>query len=239
MAEWCGRYPDRYPGFVAALPLNNIRASLEEARYAIEKLGALGVQLYTTVLKKPLDHPDFEPIFELIATLEKAIWIHPIRSCFTGDYPDEPISKYELFWSLGWPHETSVCIGRLVFSGLFERWPDIKVITHHAGGTLPLMEGRLTEGISELGDRYPEMYRSAAHHDLVLPPIRHFKKVYADTATFGSRIAMEAASSFFGENRIMFASDFPYAGIHPTLSAASHLGKNVLYENARNLFWVH
>ena len=209
---------------------------MDEVKYAIENLGALGVQLYTTVLQKPLDHPDFEPLFDLIATLGKAIWIHPIRTCLTSDYPEESISKYELFWSFGWPDETSVCIGRLVFSGLFEKWPDIKVITHHAGGTLPLMEGRLTEGIAELGSRYPKNQRSAAQHELKQPPIHSFKKVYADTATFGSGIGMEAAVSFFGEDQVLFASDFPYAEINPTLVKAKRLGNKVLYENAVRLF---
>lgn len=237
MADWYRRHPKHYPGFVAALPLNNVEASLREATHAIEQLGALGIQLYTTVQGKPLDHPHFQPLFDLIATLNKAIWIHPIRTCFSGDYPGEPLSKYELFWSFGWPHETSVCIGRLVFSGLFEKWPQIKVITHHGGGTLPLMEGRLTEGIADLGARYPKMHRSAARHELQHPVMDSFRKVYADTATFGSDIGIEAAAAFFGEDHILFASDFPYAAIGPTLAAASRFGQKVLYRNATDLFY--
>ena len=76
-----------------------------------------------------------------------------------ADYPSEEVSKFDTWWALGWPYETSVAMARLVFSGLFDRWPDLKLITHHCGGMIPMMEGRIESGLQLLGTRKPSAPR--------------------------------------------------------------------------------
>ena len=234
-AEWVTAYPDRFPGFIASLPMNSPAAALEEARRAVEELGALGVQLYTHVNGAPIDTPEILEIFGLMAELDRSIWLHPLRASNVADYPGEEVSKYDLWWAFGWPHETSVCAGRLVFAGIFDRWPGLTVITHHAGGTIPMMEGRIDAGLQLMGTRYPPQHAVAARTELQEKPISAFRRFHADTATFGSRAAVECGAAFFGREKMMFASDFPFAGIREALAAAEDFGDDVRRGNAARI----
>ncbi len=235
LVEWRDLHPDRFPGFIATLPMNNPEASLIEAKRAVEELGALGVQLYTHVNGQALDQPQFMPLFEYMAECAKPIWLHPLRPSSRPDYIDESISKYDLWWAFGWPHETSVCAGRLVFAGIFDKWPELKIVTHHAGGTIPMLEGRLNGGLESLGNRYAPEHAYAAETDLQEKPIIAFRRFYADTATFGSRIGIDAGMAFFGEEKTVFATDFPFSGIEENLKAAEGLGVAVLSGNIERI----
>src|SRR5262249_42024623 len=79
MAELVRSHPDRFVGFAAGLPLNDIEASVDELKRAVGDLGALGAQLHTPVSGRPLDDKSFEPLFETLAALGVAVWIHPTR----------------------------------------------------------------------------------------------------------------------------------------------------------------
>jgi len=132
MAEIVARHPDRFPAFVASLPMNNVPAALEEMDRAIAKLGAKGIQLFTNVNGRPLDDPEFYPVFErCVKKYDLPIWLHPVRTVKFADYPVETKSKYEIWWLFGWPYETSACMARIVFSGMLQKLPDLKIITHH------------------------------------------------------------------------------------------------------------
>ena len=242
MAQWCAEFPRHFPGFVATLPLNCPEAAVDEAHHAIEHLGALGVQLYTSVNGLPLDRPEFLALFDTMAQLERPVWLHPIRGASPGDYPGEEVSKHDLWWAFGWPHETAICAGRLIFAGLFKYWPYLKVITHHAGGSLPMMEGRLRHGLNPRAPRHsPDRAdaglgtKKAKKRQLSKEPVRDFGKFFADTATFGSRLAMDAGLAFFGPSQCLFATDFPFAGIRETLNAAQGLPQEIFSANAERI----
>ncbi|MDX1436233.1 MAG: amidohydrolase family protein, partial [Anaerolineales bacterium] len=133
MAELVSRH-DRFVGFVAALPLNDVDASLAEVNRAVTELGANGVQMFTNVNGKPLDSPELLPLFALMSEYDLPIWVHPARKASFSDYPEvEEKSKYEIWWTFGWPYDTSAMMARLVFAGYFDRFPNLKVITHHMG----------------------------------------------------------------------------------------------------------
>ena len=210
LAGMAALFPDRFPTFVATLPLNNPEASLREAERAVTQLGAAGIQLYTNILGQPLDRPEFLALFELMAGLDRAVWVHPIRSQMVPDYPEEPYSKNDLWWSLGWPHETSLAMARLVFVGLFDRFPNLVVITHHGGGTIPMMEGRMMAGMETMALRTPAGMEEANRSPLREKPDLALRRFYADTATFGSRSSLECALKFFGPEKMVFASDSPF-----------------------------
>ena len=235
LAEWCQNDRHRFPGFIASLPMNHPDAALTEARRAVIELGAVGVQVYTHVNGAPMDRPQHLAVFELMAQLDRPVWLHPLRLSRSPDYPDESISKFDLWWAFGWPHETSVCAGRLVFSGLFDRHPNLRIITHHGGGTLSMLEGRIASGLKALGTRYAPGDLHAAETPLKEAPIDAFRRFHADTATFGSRIAIDAATSFFGSDQMYFASDFPFASIEESLQAAEGLSDEILSQNAKRL----
>ena len=210
MAELCVKYPDRFPGFIGTAVLNNPDAMVEEARRNIEDLGACGMQIFTNVNGKPLDLPEFAPFFEYMASTGKAVWMHPARGANFPDYQTEDRSEYEIWWTFGWPYETSAAMARMVFSGLFDRLPDLKVITHHAGGMIPFFEGRVGPGWDQMGARTTDSDLGAVLKALKRPHLEYFKDFYADTASFGSVKAIEHAIDFFGEDHVLFASDAPF-----------------------------
>jgi aminocarboxymuconate-semialdehyde decarboxylase len=201
---------DRFVGFVASLPMNNQDASLAEAERAIDQLGATGVQLFTNVAGRALDHPEFLPLFELMAGYDLPIWIHPARGAEMPDYLDEDRSRYEIWWTFGWPYETSAMMARLVFSGHLDRFPDLKIITHHLGGMTPYFEGRVGPGMDQLGARTTGEDLTVVRDRLAKRPLDYFKQFYGDTAVFGSAAATRCGLEFFGPDRVLFASDCPF-----------------------------
>ena len=210
MAELCRKYPDRFPAFIGTAALGDPDSAVIEAKRAIEELGAAGMQIFTNVGGKPLDLPEFEPFFEYMASTGKPVWMHPARGENFPDYLSETRSEYEIWWTFGWPYETSAAMARLVFSGMFDKYPGLKVITHHAGGMVPFFEGRVGPGWDQMGKRTTDRDLDAVRRALKRPHLEYFKDFYADTASFGSRKAIEHAIEFFGEDHVMFASDAPF-----------------------------
>ena len=210
LAELVRSHPDRFAGFSAALPMNDIDAAADELDRAMGQLGALGAQLHTNVGGAPLDDPRFAPIFEAVTRRDGALWIHPTRSEIWADYPAETRSKYGIWWSLGWPYETSVCMARLVYSGCFDRYPGLRVITHHAGAMVPHFAGRLASPLED-----PD--RDAIMAGLADEPLSYFRRFFADTAMFGATNAVRCAVEFFGPDHVLFGTDMPLGG--PTVVA--------------------
>ncbi len=205
LAELVRRHPDRFAGFTAALPMGDPAAAAAELDRAMADLGALGAQLHTNVSGAPLDQPRFRPIFDTVARRGGALWIHPTRSPAWPDYPAEDRSEYGIWWSLGWPYETSVCMARLVYSGFFDTYPDLPVITHHAGAMVPHFAGRLASPLEDPA-RADVMARLRAR------PVDYFRRFYADTAMFGAAHAVRCAVEFFGPEHVLFGTDMPLGG---------------------------
>ncbi|MBM4306718.1 MAG: amidohydrolase [Deltaproteobacteria bacterium] len=210
MAELVQKYPDRFPGFIASLPMNDPEGLLKEAKRAIEELGAVGVQIFTNVSGRPLDRPETIPLFDLMAELDRPIWMHPARGADFPDYKSEPKSHYEIWWTFGWPYETSVAMAHLVFAGLFDKHPDLKIITHHLGGMIPYFAGRVGPGWDQLGTRTSDEDYTLVLKKLKRPHLEYFKLFYADSALFGAREATMCGLKFFGPERVLFASDSPF-----------------------------
>jgi predicted TIM-barrel fold metal-dependent hydrolase len=210
MAELVQKYPKRFPGFIASLPMNDPKGLLDEARRAIKDLGAVGVQIFTNVNGRPLDKPETLPLFGLMAELDRPIWMHPARGADFPDYKGEPKSHYEIWWTLGWPYETSVAMAHLVFAGLFDKHPNLKIITHHLGGMIPYFEGRVGPGWDQLGTRTSDEDYSLVLKRLKKRPLDYFRLFYADTAVFGSMEATLCGMKFFGTDNLLFASDMPF-----------------------------
>ena len=209
MADLVRRYPARFCGFAAGLPMNNPDAAVKELERAAG-LGALGVQLYTNVSGKPLDSPEFRPILDELARRDLAVWLHPARNGGFPDYQSETRSKYEIWWTFGWPYETSVAMSRLVFSGLFDRHPNFKIVTHHMGGMIPYFEGRVGYGWDQLGKRSPGEGNDVLMKSMKKRPYDYFKMFLADTALFGAASATRCGLDFFGAGNVLFASDTPF-----------------------------
>jgi uncharacterized protein len=227
--------------------MNDPDALLAEAERAVKKLGAVGVQVFTNVNGAPLTASATLPLFDLAAELDVPIWMHPARGADVADYKTEKKSHYEIWWTFGWPYETSVAMAHIVFAGLFDKHPDLKIITHHLGGMIPYFEGRVGPGWDQLGSRTSDEDYGALLRKLKKRPLDYFRMFYADTATFGSMPATECGLEFFGTDRVLFASDAPFdpekgsAYIRWTIEIVDRLNvtaaeRQAIYEgNARRL----
>jgi len=195
MAQLVAEHPDRFVAGVAALPLNDVELALQEIDRAVSDLGLKGIQMGTDLSGKPLDAPELIPIYERMAHHDLPIFIHPSRNSFAPDYPGESESRYNLFSIIGWPYSTSMAMMRLAYGGVLERFPFLKLITHHAGGTVPYLAKRI-----ELSDRR-ELPRAIGDY------LRLF---YGDTAVQGNTANLMCARAFFGADHLLFGTDFPF-----------------------------
>jgi aminocarboxymuconate-semialdehyde decarboxylase len=210
MAELVAKYPDRFPGFIASIAYDDADAAAREAVRALDQLGARGIQMFTNVHGTPITAPRYLPIFEALAARDLPIWMHPYRGADMPDYKSEDRSQYEIWWTFGWPYETSAAMARLVFEGYFDRFPSLKIITHHMGAMAPYFAGRVGPGWDQLGARTSDANLAAVLGTLRKRPLDYFKMFYADTALFGAYDATACGLAFFGADHVLFASDAPF-----------------------------
>jgi aminocarboxymuconate-semialdehyde decarboxylase len=245
MADLVARFPDRFAGAAACIPMNNIDGALHELDRAVRELRLCGVQIYTDVQGRPLDDPQFTCVFDRIAELDIPILLHPVRGPDRADYPAESLSRFDTWRVAGWLYDTVAAMTRLVFTGIFDRHPDIKIVSHHLGGFVPYASERIREG-------YDKFLKAAAARNeptgLRKHPHDYFHDFYADTITIGSVPALTCGLEFFGADRVLFATDMPFDTqggrkyIEVALSAmealdASAVDKHKIFEvNARRLF---
>lgn len=209
LAGLVDRHPDRFCGYLASLPMNSPNAAREAERAFAN--GANGLQIHSNVNGMPLDDERFFGVFEVAAKAGRPVFLHPARTAADlPDYKTETKSRYEIWWTFGWPYETSAAMARLVFSGMLDRLPDLKVLAHHLGAMVPYFEGRVGPGWDQLGARTSDEDYKPLLEKLKRRPFDYFKDFYADTAVFGSRPATICGLEFYGEDRVLFASDCPF-----------------------------
>lgn len=243
MAELLQKYPDRFPAAVATVPMNDIDAALVELDRAVTELHLRGLQIASPINDKPLDAPEFLPIYEKMARYNLPIWIHPERPVDFADYRSEDRSRYMIFHVFGWPYETMAAMTRLVFSGILEKFPNLKFITHHCGGGVPFFADRIIGAFD-----HAEVLRRAKYKvGLTKAPIDYFKMFYHDTAIYGNSPALSLGAWFCGVDRLVFGTDFPYDSqfgeryIRQTIAAVEEMDltpadkKKVFEDNARGM----
>jgi len=243
MAELVMKYPDRFVAAIACLPLNDIDATLVEIDRAIKDLRFRGIQIFTDVNGKPLDSPELMPIYEKMAYYDLPILIHPRREAVIPDFVGEKESKYLVWTRLSWPHATSVAMMRLACSGILEKYPNLKFITHHAGGTVPYLITRIN-----CLDNFNEMrlgYRYEQHLSKTIAD--YLRMFYNDTAVYGNTPSLMCAYAFCGADHLLFATDMPfdsqtgYRLVRETIRSIEEMDiteaerKKIFEDNARKL----
>lgn len=244
MAELLIKYPDRFVGAVACLPMGAIDEALKETDRAIKDLKFRGVQVYTPTVEKPLDLPEFAPLFEKMSQYDLPIWLHPKRNKEYPDYRSESRSMYDVYHCLAWPYETSVAMIRFVFSGMLEKYPNLKIITHHCGGMIPYFGQRILGFCGQEERRLGEEYKAR----LTKPVLDYFKMFYNDTAIYGNcTSSLMCACDFCGADHLLFGTDMPHDNqlgnglIRDTINSieAMDIGdtdkKEIFEDNARKL----
>lgn len=204
MAELVLKYPDRFVAAIACLPMNNLDAAMKEIDRAINDLQFKGVYTHTPVNDKPLDLPEFMPLYEKMSQYNLPIYIHPMK--MDDQTKTHPIS-FKIFSAIGWPFETTVAMARLVFSGILERYPNLKIVTHHGGGMIPYFLERVI-GFAQLR---PLVSEGAYEEKVMLrrEAADFFKMFYADTAIHGNTPALMCAYACFGADHLLFGADMP------------------------------
>lgn len=204
LAELVRKHPDRFAGAAAALPMNDPDRACREIERAMS-LGLNGVQIFTNVNGKPLDLPEFRPVFATLAKHRAAILLHPTRSQQRADYSTESVSKFLIWQILGWPYESSVAMMRLVFGGVLDDCPDLQIVVHHTAAMLPFFHGRMDSMFRSF-----EQHLNAEHGGpMAKPPLDYFRQFYADTSVYTSG-SIDCARDFLGAGHIVYGTDAPF-----------------------------
>jgi uncharacterized protein len=205
LASAIARHPKRFRG-VAILPVVDADAMVAELHRAVTQLGFVGAYVAVGPTAKRLDHPDYEHLYKALVDLDATLWLHPSRPPIVADFPDEKFSQYYEWLLVGWPYDTTTAMFRIVFAGVFDRYPAIRIVTHHHGAFVPLLEARLTNALPAL-----EPIGLPMPTKISKPYVDHFRNFYCDTAASGyAPKVIELAVDFFGSERVLFGSDAPF-----------------------------
>jgi aminocarboxymuconate-semialdehyde decarboxylase len=188
------RHPGRFAP-LAALPLQDPQAAVAELERAVTELGLRGALLFSNVNGHSLDEADYFPLFQKLAELGVPALLHP-----TNPASIEAVADYRLTAIVAFLFDTTTAALRLVFGGVLERLPTLKLILGHLGGTIPY--------VIERADRGFEAYDECRTH-ISRPPSEYFRSMYYDTVNFDPD-ALRLALAFAGPQRIVFGSDYPH-----------------------------
>jgi aminocarboxymuconate-semialdehyde decarboxylase len=251
MAELVAKYPDRFLAAIACLPMNNMKAALKEIDRTIVQLGFRGIQISTNILDKPLDAPEFDPLFEAMNYYRLPILLHPRhmgsgpRAFSRAGTVDDRVGRLAQK-PFNWTFETTIAMGRLVWSGMLEKYPDLIIVTHHCGGLVPYQANRISQsqGIWE-----EEFFRdrNLGWH-LTKTPIEYYKMIYGDTAVWGNTATLMCGFDFFGSDHILFGTDMGFGNeggayfVRETIRAIENMAipeefkKKIFEDNPKRLF---
>ncbi len=184
----------------------------QELDRAIKTIGLKGISVASNIHGKPVDAPEYEPFWAQAAELNIPVYIHPAHPESTVGRTYE--ADYDLVHHFGWPFETVLMLSRLVFSGIMERYPTLKVVSHHlGGGMIPFYMGRSLETYDADnpdnvdGKRAPVFSQGGG--PLPGKLFDYFARFYYDTAVGGSAAAIRCTYEVFGADPLVFATDYP------------------------------
>lgn len=196
LAGAVAEYPDRYSLFGATVPLQDIDLAIAEMDRAVDDLGAKGLQIGGTIDGHNLDEPRFRPFWQAVAAKGVPVILHP------SGYPEgERFTEYFLTNCIGNPLETMVAATRMIFSGLFEELPELKLVLLHGGGYLPFYAARA----DHTWKVRPETRTSIPDH----PPSHYVKQLYYDTMVF-QPLYVRHLIDVVGSDRVMLGTDYPF-----------------------------
>lgn len=224
-----------------SIPLTNFeQGSRKEMDRVIKTLGMKAVTVTSHIAGKPLDSPEFEAFWAHAVELDIAVYIHPDNPAGHVDRSYE--YDYDLTHNFGWPFETTLALSRLVFSGMMEKYPSLRILSHHlGGGMVPFFMGRINETYN------PDDQEKKIGHTLPMPLFDYFSMFYYDTAVGGSAAAVRCAYEVFGADRLVFATDAPqgpadgevrlktYPGIVRSLGLSEEENQKIFEGNAKRL----
>jgi aminocarboxymuconate-semialdehyde decarboxylase len=194
----CKAYPDRFVN-ICIVSLLDMKSTMAELQRCIDELDCRGVTVSSNINGKGLDSPEYFPFYEKLAEHELPLLIHPTH---WESYPLVDMDEgWRLMQMLGWPFDTSQAVWRLIQGGVLDRYPTLKIVTHHMGAMMPYFARRI-EG------NFNRNWRDKLGHDLS----HYWQNIYGDTATDGTVASYPCGYAFFGPDRLMYGSDYPFGG---------------------------
>jgi aminocarboxymuconate-semialdehyde decarboxylase len=185
---------------LAIPPLTDPAKAVEEVRRAMDEDGLVGVALPTSAAGRPLDDGAFEPLVAECARRKCPVFMHP-----TTGVDRSALTSYTMLQAVGWPTETALCTARLIFAGVWERYPDFRLILAHGGGALPSLIGRL-----DLAYNAPKYERNpACHAHITRPPTSYLQHILFDTAVAHPTL-LRHLIELVGPANVVFGTDFPF-----------------------------
>ena len=205
IAAMTRQWPQRFAG-LATLPVQDVYAAIDELDRAVHVLGLKGAELDTVVNGLNWDEPQFRPLFKAAEAMGAVLFFHPqpqhnLMMQFT--------SRYNLPNSIGVIVEDTLVVATLIFGGILDACPDLKVCIAHGGGPACFGMGRLDHGW---------MVRREARVNIQMPPSSYQRRLYYDTVV-GSEAALRFLIDQVGIDRVVLGSDWPFVRWDPSPSA--------------------
>ncbi len=193
IAEVCAAYPDRFLG-IGAVALQHPELAVSQLKDCMNTYPMKGVEIASAYGGTDLSHKQFEPFWELAEKLKAVILIHPLGSTL-----GERTVPYYLSNIIGMPLDTTLALSHLIFSGVFDRYPHLKVCAVHGGGYFPAYIGRFDHG-----------YRARPESGTMKhPPSEYLQRIYFDTVVFRPDI-LQGLIKKAGIEQIVVGTDYPF-----------------------------
>jgi aminocarboxymuconate-semialdehyde decarboxylase len=194
IAEFVAQRPDRFTGF-GSVPMTDVAEAVKELERCMGKLGLKGVQILTNVAGKELSEPEFAQFWKRAEELGAVVLLHPL-----GFTSADRLKRFSFNNVIGNPLETTIALHYLIFDGVLERHPKLKIIAVHGGGYLASYSGRIDHAWGA---------RSDSHGDLPHPPTTYLKRVFFDTIVFTPHQLQELVR-LYGVDQIVMGTDYPF-----------------------------
>jgi aminocarboxymuconate-semialdehyde decarboxylase len=220
-------------GGLAVPALTEPEFAVAEICRALDEDGLTGVVLPTSAAGRPLDDPAYEPLFAECARRGVLVFMHP-----TTGVERPAFGQYTMLQLVGWPSETGLCVSRLIFAGVFERHPELKLVLAHGGGTLAMLAGRLDLGYeASTFEANPDCRKNISR-----PPSSYLKQIFFDTVV-AHPAALRYLIDLVGHQQVVFGSDFPFEigdplgakGLPAIAELPEAVATGILHNNAARL----
>lgn len=228
IAEVVHAYPERFAG-LGTLPMQAPDLAVKELERCVSELGLSGVQIGTHINHLNLDAPELFEIFEAAESLNASVFIHPWDVMGAGE-----MNKYWLPWLVGMPAETSRAICSLIFGGVMERLPNLKVAFAHGGGSFPATIGRISHGFRVRPD--------LCAVDNNVDPQEYLGRFYLDSLVHQPDV-LKYIIDLIGEDKVVLGSDYPFplgesspGALVESLAISDSIKRKILGQNA--LSWL-
>ncbi len=192
----CKAYPKKFVN-IGILSLLDVKGAMKEFDRCINELDCRGITISTNQNGKGLDSPDYYPLFEKLVKHDLPVLLHPTH---WDAYPLVDMDKgWRMMHVFGWPFDSTQAVWRLIFGGVLDRFPTLKVVMHHLGAMIPFFARRIEQNFNGLlKDKLPKHIS------------QYWGNLYADTATDGTLGSYGCGYAFFGGTRMMYGSDYPF-----------------------------